>query len=634
MGFLRRTVTLEELRMNRCVEELTKRSGSDHYEIEQIDIHGPGFVGWWLDNRSTLVSQTPVIITVDGVILTDEHPEYRLLNSLLSHFRNQLETQVQIFFRLARILSTYGEVWIGRMQNYGWSVWARKELSVYKDSPYAVNPVTGEKQPVEIQKRWIPSPHNFMVPYTPLTRAIPEIRRYRSAVHAQVADADSRLVSNGMLFFPEEGYTQTGARAAEQKMTEYVRLAQARRADQRYLPGSQDPSTLAPFPMTGPPPNHVTLARRLDSVLIELEKKALEAFARAVNIPLKLLVEGPGTAKYSNEDAIIQAYIRDDIQPLVNHIIGMIEDIYLRPTVQRANEMGICSVAAERVGLLGHAQDLLESTERPELILEAYKLGIVDAETVGRALSVPVVKIMPKVSSRPIPASSSQLDAVTAAASDTPEAKIERDRKRLGEIDKYTKSMYDRLADRLKPGPDETLAAAAERQGENIDQMINQFLDQNKGGLKNILSEPGDDNPFTEVATLLWVFLAMSWLNRRKDRPYNPDAVVPSQIAVDTALAAAGATVGPAGVSRDVHGVPLGPSGRWDRGFGPATRNVSAEKWVWRHSFWRVPKNPYEPHLALNGKKVSSSSPEETGGYFPGDHPHCTCALVPLIGEE
>lgn len=47
----------------------------------------------------------------------------------------------------------------------------------------------------------------------------------------------------------------------------------------------------------------------------------------------------------------------------------------------------------------------------------------------------------------------------------------------------------------------------------------------------------------------------------------------------------------------------------------------------WRHSFFGRPKEPFLPHKALDGERFRDAT-DVPGGLFPGDHPHCRCALI------
>jgi len=47
----------------------------------------------------------------------------------------------------------------------------------------------------------------------------------------------------------------------------------------------------------------------------------------------------------------------------------------------------------------------------------------------------------------------------------------------------------------------------------------------------------------------------------------------------------------------------------------------------WRHSFFGRPREPFAPHAALDGERFRDAA-DVPGGLFPGDHPHCRCALV------
>lgn len=119
-------------------------------------------------------------------------------------------------------------------------------------------------------------------------------------------------------------------------------------------------------------------------------------------------------------------------------------------------------------------------------------------------------------------------------------------------------------------------------------------------------------------------------------------AIPPTMIVRDSMIVAGGA-------QRDRDGRPLrdrggNPTpvvndmgGRWAGGSGWLTGHsvVAASprrpvRWRWHHAFIRRPKEPYIPHKDLDGKLFDSQA-DVPGGFFPNDHPHCSCALLPEV---
>lgn len=116
-------------------------------------------------------------------------------------------------------------------------------------------------------------------------------------------------------------------------------------------------------------------------------------------------------------------------------------------------------------------------------------------------------------------------------------------------------------------------------------------------------------------------------------------AVPPTTIVRDSMLVAGGARQDRNDLpERDGGGNPRPVSGgQWQGGTGFLIgHNVVAAaprgpvRWRWRHAFIRRPKEPYKAHLDLDGKVFDRPS-DVPGGYFPSDHKHCSCVLLPEV---
>lgn len=116
-------------------------------------------------------------------------------------------------------------------------------------------------------------------------------------------------------------------------------------------------------------------------------------------------------------------------------------------------------------------------------------------------------------------------------------------------------------------------------------------------------------------------------------------AVPPTMIVRDSMIVAGGAETGRNDLPvRDAGGNPAPTTGGpWRGGTGFLTgHNVVAAspvrpiRWRWRHAFIRRPKEPFRPHLELDGE-VFDRPGDVPGGFFPSDHPHCSCGIIPEL---
>jgi hypothetical protein len=117
---------------------------------------------------------------------------------------------------------------------------------------------------------------------------------------------------------------------------------------------------------------------------------------------------------------------------------------------------------------------------------------------------------------------------------------------------------------------------------------------------------------------------------------------VPTSAIIDAMLVASGAAVGADGLPvKGAGGTPLPRTGgEWKGGTGMATGHTPAAvigdrilpdgvtlnlKWV--HSLYGRPKEPFQPHVDLNGR-VFRRIGDIPGGYFPKDHTGCRCGMT------
>lgn len=55
-------------------------------------------------------------------------------------------------------------------------------------------------------------------------------------------------------------------------------------------------------------------------------------------------------------------------------------------------------------------------------------------------------------------------------------------------------------------------------------------------------------------------------------------------------------------------------------------------QWRWFYGALSLRENPFEDHVALNGKFVNLEG--AASGFYPGDHKGCMCSLEPVYQRE
>lgn len=381
-------------------------------EIRRYDDEGPGFVGQYLDTRSHLGTQAKTVVKLRGgrshdwTVLGEaqqmgERDQFilALVMHLFNAFRNNDQEPLELMFDMQRALSGVAECALGYVPGYGAVVAQQPELQMTSTGWTWTNEA-GQRLPFVKPQRaytYARGKGNRREPYSHLMRALPDIRRYVMSVHGQMRPIASRLVANGMVRLP----VSRNPEASDDIFLDMIESADADTQDLRYLTSAPDPRRHMPLMYEGDEVMEwIDMGRSLDQGLLVMETRAVEAFARSVPMPLKLILEGPGAAKYANEDTLLASFLRQDIQPLVNTSYGYVNRQYLRPKLREmvrkahADTTGseiwklIATINPDDVALSADVESMILPTNNGELGLEAYKMGLVDGEDVARSLGL------------------------------------------------------------------------------------------------------------------------------------------------------------------------------------------------------------------------------------------------------
>lgn len=368
------------------------------HRVMEYDREGPGVLGYYLDIVGLLASLCPLIVEereTSGEWVPSKDP---VLAVALSGYRSELSSQGELVAAQVRHREGVGECWIVYSDEIGWCISTIPNVTVVRGSnavdftdPYGVRRRVPDGR---AWRSWIMDPYEPHRSTSPIRRVLPELRRLRAATRNQTRLAESVLAMNGLLAFepgpdgagrvlgPEQGGAQTRSKVA-QIIDDYVTLAKESFED------DDAPSAAVPYPYEGPAAQYIELGRNIDAGSIQVEDKALEAFARGVNFPAQLLINGPGSANHWNEWVLQDVQHRTGLAPKITPVCDDITVAYLRPMVQVLNgQVGSWNKDPRRVRV---GFDMSYLTQKPDLtaqLMEAWRAGIASREEVADALGI------------------------------------------------------------------------------------------------------------------------------------------------------------------------------------------------------------------------------------------------------
>jgi hypothetical protein len=360
-------------------------------KVIKHDREGPGVVGYYLDTVSLLASLCPLIPEVqgrDGKWVRSDDP---VLNVVVSGYRTPLFEQHDLVASHVRAREAVGEAWVIWSEDVGWHVVTVPNVAAVTGVAGAVQwtdlyGVTRKTPGTQVYKSWVPDPYQPWMPHSPLRRALPNIRRIHSAVRSQNRAADSRLVMNGLLAFPDENEARplrtehpdgqdAQREGIDDVINDYMSLAQKAYTDDDSV------AAVVPFPYLGQAAVPVELGRDIDQYAIPMEDKGIEGFARDVNFPAQLLTSGPGTSNHWNEWLLAEIQQKMGLAPKLIPVCADITTIYYRPMVRQIrNRVGSWDVDPARTRVAPDYSFLASKPDKAGKAIEAYRAGIIDRD--------------------------------------------------------------------------------------------------------------------------------------------------------------------------------------------------------------------------------------------------------------
>lgn len=383
------------------------RGGDWQQKVIRYDREGPGIVGYYLDTVALLASLCPLVPSVrgrDGKWVRSDDP---VLNAIAAGYRTPLFEQHELVAQHVRAREGVGEAWIIWSEDIGWHIITVPNVVSASGADGAVQwtdlyGIARKTPGAQVYKSWQPDPWQPWLPTSPMRRALPNVRRIHSAMRTQIRAADSRLVTNGMVAFPDENEMRPlrtehpegqdhRLDGVDQIIADYMALSQKAFSDDDSI------AATVPFPYIGPKAEVVELGRDIDEHAMKMETAGIEGFARDVNFPAKLLVDGPGDSNHWNEWVLQEVQQKMGLAPKLMPVCADITTVYFRPMVARVrNQVGLWDIDPARVRLEPDYSFLTAKPDKAGSAIGAYRDGVIGREECLDALGFEELMELPK----------------------------------------------------------------------------------------------------------------------------------------------------------------------------------------------------------------------------------------------
>lgn len=383
-------------------------------EVDMYDRHGPGFVGSYLDLVSGRVAAAgPRLEDLHGIVVHDKQLK-AIWRGVWSTFIGPYSSGPELVERMARLRAKKGECFILELDSGKFVVahpaevdWSKPGLARWLD------PVTEQFEYVSIDdgkvwRSWTQLDSDPRTATSDLERALPHIREYINVKLRQDADVTSPLVRNKLIRFgPDTELYESDDEAdplngMPDAFVDYINLA--KRTDCQLYHQKRKGVDNVPFPVIGDDLEVIDMARTSDPYTSDLEEKAVNAFARAVRVPIQYIHAGPGTAKFANEGYIAEALIEDAIIPLGNPVFADLWRVVMRKRMAIAM-VGVMAITFEeawtrlgRLTIVVNDDVIRPNTNKVADVIEGYQAGAATRSDVADILNTQPIDIPPGVS--------------------------------------------------------------------------------------------------------------------------------------------------------------------------------------------------------------------------------------------
>lgn len=389
-------------------------------EIAIYDTYGPGFVGAYNDNVADDVSaMTPLIQYRSAdqpnyVSIDDKAGDWAAAaiaagQEVLSGWSSDDASSQELRWVHTRLLCSRGEAWIfDDAKRGGFRVISPVQAEV-KDGTWTwrreddtVASVRLGSDQRTVWRSWTPHPDSATTPYTEWVRAVTHVREFIAAKGRQRSDADTSMIpdvvyvgkqamrvnrSGDLIEGVDEYDTDDQVLALVQDFSAVLDSVAQRQYHQRgdHLP---------PMPWEGEePPELVSLLREIDAGSFTLEERSIENCARSLRIPTKLLVEGPGNAKYDNEALLYLAWLSQAVAPRARTLFADWSRMWFWPTVTKTLPAGMTFPKGFKMRVWFNTDELMPRQDNFDNLVNTVKLGGTPAWVLSQKLGLPSLEL-------------------------------------------------------------------------------------------------------------------------------------------------------------------------------------------------------------------------------------------------
>lgn len=415
------------------------RNKSTSETIRQYDENGPGVVGFYLDLKADVTGLIKMRIqrwnrtTMEWEFHDHPAANAAIHKDLVGVNGERLPDFVRHF---AREIEAIGEVGFVAVPAAGGTRY--RVVSLDPGSYEVVKKVKGEatvlgfkgtrntKEPktaddlanaddwfevnvADVHRIYRPHPRWWYEPYTPLTRSLKDIRRYDNAGRAIHRAIASQLINGGILWFkgsekdlralPRNGRNSEDGDVSNRLGWLAQQIKSLIDAGERSLVDYDEEEVMSamfhPVVTDDSPPQYIDVGKPVDQSLMEVKQDALRDFARSVNVPMSVLVEGQGAAqRMLNEWLQDKAFKETAILPDARRVAGALTVAFLHPrlTQMKVRQPGLFTdddgneIAVTDLRIWPDEAELIQ--EEPSLgdIQSAVELGVLSPEALVAAL--------------------------------------------------------------------------------------------------------------------------------------------------------------------------------------------------------------------------------------------------------